>query len=116
MANACQPRHWASPPVSRQPKEEIYHRLQGMRTIAGYVATVEDLYANEHLNARGFYREVEHPVAGTARYPGVPFRIGDATAVEGRAPLLGEHNLAVYGGELGYTPDDMVRLRERGVI
>ncbi|MGE0543515.1 MAG: CaiB/BaiF CoA transferase family protein, partial [Dehalococcoidia bacterium] len=102
--------------VLRQPKEAIYHQLQGMRTIAGYVATVEDLYANEHLNARGFYREIEHPVAGVARYPGVPFRIGDAEVVEGRAPLLGEHNLVVYGDDLGYTPDEIVRLRERGVI
>jgi crotonobetainyl-CoA:carnitine CoA-transferase CaiB-like acyl-CoA transferase len=102
--------------VGRQPKEEIYHRLQGMRTIAGYVATVEDLYANDHLNARGFYREIDHPVAGAVRYPGVPFRIGDAATVEGRAPLLGEHNLAVYGDELGYAPDEIVRLRERGVI
>lgn len=99
-----------------QPKEEVYHQLQGMRTIAGYVATVEDLYANEHLNARGYYREIDHPVAGPARYPGVPFTIGDTATVQSRAPLLGEHNLAVYGDDLGYTQDEIVRLRERGVI
>jgi crotonobetainyl-CoA:carnitine CoA-transferase CaiB-like acyl-CoA transferase len=102
--------------VRGQPKEEIYHRLQAMRTIAGYVATVEDLATNEHLRARGFFREIDHPVAGPARYPGLPFSIGDAPGVDGRAPLLGEHNAVVYRDELGYPSDDLVRLREREVI
>ena len=29
--------------AAQHPKEEIYHTLQGMRTVAGYVATVDDL-------------------------------------------------------------------------
>jgi crotonobetainyl-CoA:carnitine CoA-transferase CaiB-like acyl-CoA transferase len=102
--------------VRSQSKEEIYHRLQAMRTIAGYVATVEDLYANAQLQSRGFFTEVDHPVAGPARYPGVPFRIGDAPAIQGRAPLLGEQTESVYAGELGMAGQDIVRLRERGVL
>lgn len=102
--------------VRGQSKEAIYHRLQAMRTIAGYVATVEDLYANAHLRERGFFRELDHPVAGPARYPGMPFRIGDFPAVEARAPLLGEHNRAVYAGELGLAAAEIVQLYERGVL
>jgi crotonobetainyl-CoA:carnitine CoA-transferase CaiB-like acyl-CoA transferase len=102
--------------VRGQSKEEIYHRLQGMRTIAGYVATVEDLYANAQLRARGFFAEIEHPIAGPVCYPGLPFRVGDAPPTRGRAPLLGEHTRAVFGDELGLAADDLVRLRERGVI
>ena len=102
--------------VRGQRKEEIYHRLQAMRTIAGYVATVEDLYHNDQFLAREFFREIDHPVVGAVRYPGLPFAVGDAPVVEGRAPLLGEHNEAVYCGDLGFAPDDLVRLRERGVI
>ena len=30
-------------------KEEVYHALQGMRTISGYVATVEDLFKSEQF-------------------------------------------------------------------
>jgi formyl-CoA transferase len=102
--------------VRGQSKEEIYHRLQGMRTIAGYVATVEDLYANAQLQSRGFFDEIDHPVAGPVSYPGVPFRIGDAPPGRGRAPLLGEHTEAVYVGEMGMDGRDIVRLRERGVL
>lgn len=97
--------------VREQPKQEVYHRLQAMRTIAGYVATVEDLYANEHLNARGFFREIDHPVVGPVRYPGMPFTIGDAPVVEGRAPLLGEHNDLIRN-DPDSTPAGLVRLRE----
>ena len=101
--------------VREQSKEEIYHRLQAMRTIAGYVATVEDLYASAQLEARSFFYDGDHPVAGPVRYPGVPFRIGDATAAPGRAPMLGEHTEAVYAA-MGMDARDIVRLRERGVI
>ena len=102
--------------VRSQPKEEVYHRLQGMRTIAGYVATVVDLYRSEQLKARGFFQEIDHPVAGTAMYPGFPFAVGDASPAQGRAPLLGEHNEAVYCAELGFSRQELVRLRERGII
>ncbi|HLZ71158.1 MAG TPA: CoA transferase [Dehalococcoidia bacterium] len=77
--------------VRGQPKEAIYHELQSLRSIAGYVATAADLHASAQLAARGFFQQIEHPVAGSARYPGLPFRIGEMPAVTGRAPLLGEH-------------------------
>jgi crotonobetainyl-CoA:carnitine CoA-transferase CaiB-like acyl-CoA transferase len=83
--------------VRSRPKEEIYHLLQGMRSIAGYVATTEDLYSSAQLNGRGFFGQIDHPVAGTARYPGLPFRIGDSGHVSGRAPLLGEHTDEILG-------------------
>lgn len=102
--------------VRGQSKEDVYHLLQGLRSIAGYVATTADLYRSRQLAGRGFFQEIDHPVAGPARYPGAPFRVDDAAWVQGRAPLLGEHNEAVYRGALGLSRDDLVRLREQGVI
>ena len=102
--------------VRDQSKEEIYHRLQGMRTIAGYVATVEDLYANAQLHSRGFFAEIDHPITGPVCYPGLPFRVGDAPVAAGRAPLLGEHTRSICTDELGMVADDLVRLCERGVL
>jgi crotonobetainyl-CoA:carnitine CoA-transferase CaiB-like acyl-CoA transferase len=102
--------------VCGQSKEAIYHQLQAMRTIAGFVATVEDLYANVQLRSRDYFTEIDHPVAGSAGYPGLPFRVGDAPATTERAPLLGEHTRAILTDTLQMTADDIVRLRERGVI
>jgi CoA:oxalate CoA-transferase len=102
--------------VRAQPKEQVYHQLQALRSIAGHVATTADLYHTEQLLVRGYFQEIDHPVAGMVRYPGLPFQVGDTANVTGRAPLLGEHNETVYVDELGLTRDDLVRLRERGVI
>ena len=91
--------------VRGQPKEDVYHLLQGLRSIAGYVATTADVYRARQLRARGFFHEVDHPVAGRASYPGPPFRIGDEPWTVGRAPLLGEHNAAIRARTPGASPE-----------
>ena len=58
------------------------------------VNTVSDLLEDEHLSAREFFIEIEHPVAGSLKYPGVPYRFSNSPLqLDARpAPLLGEHN------------------------
>ena len=88
-----------------------YHMLFGI------VQEPEDLARCEHLQARGFYQEVEHPVIGRIK---VPFRLWNMTEGAARyrrpAPLLGEHNKEVYRDELGLDASVMAALGARGVI
>jgi crotonobetainyl-CoA:carnitine CoA-transferase CaiB-like acyl-CoA transferase len=102
--------------TATQPKEEIYHLLQELRSVAGYVATVEDLLTSRQLVARQFFQAIDHPAAGSALYPGAPFRIEGDSWRHGRAPLLGEHNWQIYGGRLGLSAADLARLRGAGAI
>jgi CoA:oxalate CoA-transferase len=102
--------------TATQPKEAIYHLLQELRSVAGYVATVEDLFSSRQLVAREFFQAIDHPTAGRALYPGAPFRIQGDTWRHGRAPLLGEHNRQIYGGRLGLSPAELSRLRGAGTI
>ena len=102
--------------TATRPKEEIYHALQGLRTVAGYVATVADLGTSQQLLAREFFQCIDHPDAGMATYPGAPFTIQGAAWHQTRAPLLGEHNGEVYCDHLGYTREDLIHLRGVGVI
>jgi crotonobetainyl-CoA:carnitine CoA-transferase CaiB-like acyl-CoA transferase len=102
--------------TATRPKEEIYHTLQGLRTVAGYVATVADLCTSQQLLVREFLQCIDHPDAGTATYPGAPFTIQGAAWQHTRAPRLGEHNSEVYCGRLGYTSEDLAYLRSAGVI
>jgi len=102
--------------TATHPKEEIYHALQGLRTVAGYVATVADLRTSAQLLAREFFQCIDHPDAGMATYPGAPFTIQGAAWHHARAPRLGEHNVEVYCDRLGYTSDDLAHLRSAGVI
>jgi crotonobetainyl-CoA:carnitine CoA-transferase CaiB-like acyl-CoA transferase len=97
-------------------KEEIYHTLQELRSVAGYVATVEDLLASGQLSARAFFQPLDHPDTGPALYPGAPFRLGGEAWQQTRAPRLGEHNGEVYGGQLGLSREELGRLRGLGVI
>ncbi len=32
------------------------------------------------------------------------------------APLLGQHNAEIFGQELGYSPEDLVSLRQHAII
>jgi crotonobetainyl-CoA:carnitine CoA-transferase CaiB-like acyl-CoA transferase len=69
-----------------------------------------------HYKAREYWVEVEHPVTGRLRYSGQPFRMGENPwRLRRPAPLLGQHNEEVYAG-LGYSKEDLVKLREIGVI
>ena len=75
------------------------------------------MVACPHLAARGFYHDVDHPVAGAATYPGMAASLSERPPqAPGPAPLLGQHNTEIYGGELGYSNEELSALRYAGVI
>jgi crotonobetainyl-CoA:carnitine CoA-transferase CaiB-like acyl-CoA transferase len=102
--------------TATRPKEEIYHTLQALQSVAGYVATVADLCTSEQLLARQFFHRLDHPDAGAALYPGAPFTMSGETWHHAPAPGLGEHNVEVYCDRLGYTTEELAYLRGVGVI
>ena len=80
------------------------------------VQTPGDLANCPQLNARGFFHEIPHAVAGTLRYPGQTFDSSEGGfRVLRPPPLLGEHNDEILGA-LGYTRRDAQQLREAKVI
>ena len=94
------------------------------RLVFGMAQDAGDLVSCPHLEARGFFREVGHPVAGRATYAGMGARVmeGNGLGVTERpmqtltaAPLLGQHNTEVFG-ELGYSAEELAALRYAGVI
>ena len=63
------------------------------------------------------FREVERPDTGPVALPGPPYAIAGAeTSMPRPAPTLGQHNSEIYGGELGYTPEEVVQLYRLGII
>jgi len=104
-----------TPYFKEHTKMEIVEKAQELRMATGPAQTTQDLLNCPQLRSRGYFREIEHPVVGKLPYPGMPFIMSETSPRWGRAPLLGEHNEEVYG-RLGYTRDDLVKLRERGVI
>ncbi len=58
-----------------------------------------DLIDDSHFTDRNFFVSVEHPVAGSYRTPGAPFRIGhdwdQVWQLTSAAPLLDQHGVAI---------------------
>ena len=85
--------------------------------MCGPLNNMEELLNDPHFQERGFWAEIDHPMAGKLTYPGRLF-VSEEMPLEIRrpAPLLGQHNVEVYVEKLGYSQQDLVRLREQGLI
>jgi crotonobetainyl-CoA:carnitine CoA-transferase CaiB-like acyl-CoA transferase len=98
-------------------REEIMQLALENNLLIFPVRDVPDNLRNEQLDARDYWRRIEHPeIATTVTYPGPPVVLSETPwRMRGRAPLLGEHNAEVYR-ELGIGDDELRRLREAGVV
>ncbi|PKB79802.1 MAG: hypothetical protein BZY88_11500 [SAR202 cluster bacterium Io17-Chloro-G9] len=103
--------------LAKWDRKPLFQASGESRLVFGMAQDASDLYHCPHLRERGFYVEVEHPVSGTADYPGLGPRLsGMEYEVTRPAPLLGQHNQEIFGGEMDYTKEDLTVLRQMGVI
>jgi CoA:oxalate CoA-transferase len=69
------------------------------------------------IEAREMLVELDYPGAGKVPVPGVSIKLSRTPGkVAKRASFLGEDNEDVYGGLLGYGPDDLRRLKQEKAI
>ena len=84
------------------------------------VATPSALDDHPQLEARGYFKEIEHPELGLpVRYPGAFVKSGDGKDIAGvyrRPPLIGEHNVEIYQEELGFSSQELQSLKRVGAI
>ena len=98
-------------------KYEYFTTAASESWVAAVVQNSEDLANNPHLHERGFYTEMQHPVVGKIQIPGEIFRLPESSfKLRYPTPLLGQHNIEVYGGDLGYSREDLIRLRQLGAL
>jgi crotonobetainyl-CoA:carnitine CoA-transferase CaiB-like acyl-CoA transferase len=96
--------------------EDVFHAAQELRLPLTIVPNPEQLLNTPQHKAREYFVQIEHPETGVLTYPGAPFKLSETPWRAGRAPLLGEHNEEIYGKQLGYSKEDLVKLKEGGVI
>ena len=97
-------------------KREVMERSQACGYMCGAINTMEDVFADPHLDERGFFAEVNHPYTGPLRYPGAQFKMSETPWRAGRAPMLGEHTHEVLTDLLGYGEAELTLLRQQGAI
>ncbi len=98
-------------------KDELFEIFRRANIASAPVNSPEDILSNPHLKAREYFTEIDHPETGKVTYPGAPIHMME-TPSKARypAPLLGQHNKEIYCDRLGYTREDLVKLRESGII
>ena len=99
-------------------KVDIFKAGQESGLGFSFVATMKDILEMEQLVARGYFVEMDHPVAGKLAYPGAPISCepGAEAWVLRRAPLFGEHTADVLYGWLGLDAARLQVLAASGVI
>jgi len=99
-----------------QSAKELYRQAGAARAPIAFVHAMGDLLESEQLRSRGYFEEIDHPLAGSLPYPGAPFRMSEVAWEQRRAPLLGEHNREVYREEMGLSGRELSQLRAAGVV
>lgn len=99
-------------------KKELHEGAVARGIILVPVNDTRDLLESPQLAARDFWEKVEHPeLKDTLIYPGAPGKLDDAPwRIWRRAPLIGEHNEEIYGGELGISKEKLAMLKHARVI
>jgi crotonobetainyl-CoA:carnitine CoA-transferase CaiB-like acyl-CoA transferase len=97
--------------LANRDAKEVFLDGAERRLLLGVVQDAEDLLNCEHLRAREFFVDQEHPVTGTFTFPGELVKLSATPmAVRRRSPLLDEHRSEVLVGELGFTASELKNL------
>lgn len=99
-------------------KSELYEEAVKRSVMLFPVTTPKDILESRQIEFREYFTNVEHPeLRGSILYPGPLFRSSEGSpGIRFRAPLVGEHNEEIYGGELGLNKNQILLLKEATVI
>jgi crotonobetainyl-CoA:carnitine CoA-transferase CaiB-like acyl-CoA transferase len=100
----------------RYMKEELAELMQKHGIPGLPVNSPSDFMKDPHIQARGFFSEVTHPVLGTFAAPGNFFMVDGKRTGPSPAPLIGQHNYEVLCGELELGADEIAALTAEKII
>jgi formyl-CoA transferase len=102
--------------TAKRTQQEVLDEMDKAEVPAGRIYSAADIAADPHYAARGM---IEGVIAGDGeplKVPGViPKLSATPGAIRSPAPGLGEHTDEVLQG-IGYSPDEISRLREQKII
>ena len=103
--------------MAHRPCDEWMDLLVGAAIPCGPVNDMQSLFSDPQVRHRGMIVEVPHPTIGTLRLTGVPVRHSETPGTIRRPPpLLGEHTNEVLADVLGYSPERIAALKDRGTV
>ena len=111
-------RELVAPKLAQWNNLDLMRETMAKGLVIGLVQSPEQVVDSPHLAERGYFVELDHPAAGTLKYPGPGFFFDGANPMQSThgAPQLGEHNAQVYCGRLGLSNEELDRLRAARVV
>ena len=100
----------------RYAKEDLAELMQKSGIPGLPVNSPSDFMKDSHIQARGFFSAVTHPVLGTFQQPGNSFMVDGKRTGPSPAPLLGQHNREIYCDELGVSAGELAALAAEKII
>lgn len=97
-------------------KFEVMEILNEIDVPCGPIMDTENLSNDEHLRSRQMIVDVEHPKRGTFTTVGCPLKLSDSPVDIVSSPMLGEHTEEILTQTLGYSAEDVERVRKAGAV
>ena len=108
---------WLKETFLTKTRDEWFEFLQDKNLPIGKVYSNDEVFNDPHIKSRGVVVEIDHPKGGKIKHIGVPFRLTDTPGkVKSVAPELGQHSGDILADILGYTKENIDKLREQNVI
>ena len=97
-------------------KRELMEILNPLDVPCGPIMSTEDLANDAHIRGREMWVELDHPQRGKWWNVGMPIKLSASPARIERSPTLGEHTSEVLKEVLGYSEDQIAKLKNAGAF
>ena len=106
-----------TPPFKAKSIKEWQACLDILGIPNGPINSIDMVVNDPQIIAREMIVEVEHPVAGNFKMPGIPIKLSDTPGrIRTPAPVLGQHSAEILKEYLNYSTETVGKLIEEGVL
>ena len=103
--------------LNERTRQEIFEAIQEAGIPGSPILRSDEVMENEQFLNREYFTLVDHPQQGQLKLTGDPFRLSAVDKMPLRpAPLLGEHTEQVLTETIGIDTNQVMSLRERGIV
>ena len=100
----------------KKPVADWVRQIEDGGVPCGPINGLSDVFSDPQVLSRNMLLEMPHPTLGSIKQAGIPIKFSSTEgSIERHPPLLGEHTHEVLS-ELGYSDDDVERLRAEEAI
>ncbi len=106
--------------VERLQKRSVTQWIEALKEAGvpcGAVRDLDQVFTDPQIIERAMVVAMDHPAAGAIRVLGVPVKLTDTPGeVRTPPPTLGQHSEQILANDLGYTAEEIARLKDDGTI